>query len=774
ARERLTTEIDTLLARSPVEPGAPGADIGPIGERWSSARLKFQALKSDPESDLSRIKAEIERVMAGYAAVARALAASPPVNDERPWTRAVRNAADAARDARADRLIESLQADPAPAAETFAAAVAAAAQQHAAAADAAKAYAAAWLAVENALNQAFTLDETAPGGKTVKDLIAEASTHPLHAERPFADAVQPVSERAAALPEIAAVGSLSTLRDRAIGASRATPEYVVAIWQRLGRPGLTGDAWLEAQIDVFRQLDNLGGPISADRKTQIIAAARRDLPARWLAHFAGVQDSNEVERCMLRRADFAVADADLARLPGAAKFNWRLSQLKEAVRGPDSDEKDAAVKRAVESLLAEDWGNVRAQDSVRQVLESLKAVLEGKTPVGVGAGPVVAADADPNQIGPALAGWAFVGAKGDVLTYELKPPEGGQFKTGGPAPRLDFVRLTAPGPDGAPSTVYLCTTEASLRLVIEVVDRANAWGLLRGAFTANDADRALPFVWQWPGGREAPMVLTEDRDPRTRKRSWIGTAPILASKSYYPAAVDPGEPSLDSPVQYVTPSAAGFIARLVNCRLPSGAEWTAALDAEPGSRDPALWNLRDQTFNATAEHVRKSALTGLTHPDYRSFEPPIADRRPYDHDDRTMWFATVGSDAGPTPRRFKHLVGNVAELVFEKPELFNGMRVGAFDAVDNIINKQPENRALFLAAGGSALSARLDGEALFKPQAIKTGAQRRLFQYGCADLGFRLAFTPIVGGAVELSFSQRVDKVIQPAPYAAPAQGSGR
>ncbi|MBL8990141.1 MAG: hypothetical protein JNJ48_01030 [Phycisphaerae bacterium] len=138
-----------------------------------------------------------------------------------------------------------------------------------------------------------------------------------------------------------------------------------------------------------------------------------------------------------------------------------------------------------------------------------------------------------------------------------------------------------------------------------------------------------------------------------------------------------------------------------------------------------------------------------------------------------MWFADVNSDAGPTPRRFKHIVGNVAELVFEKPELFNGMRVGAFDAVDNIINKQPENRTLFLAAGGSAISARLDGDALFKPQTIKAGAQRRLFQYGCADLGFRLAFTPIVGGALDLSFSQRVDKVVQPAGFAAPAANSG-
>lgn len=763
-RERLTNEIDAILGTVPAGSG----EIAVLSDAWADAKAGYQVEKSKEGADLAKLKAEIARVFEGIGAMAAAFKPAVAVADNMTWARDVAAAANSKRDGSLRQLLGAMQAKPPPATAAFATSVKSAGEAHGRAVEQVMALISLWTPVEAALDKGFTLDEAA-SGKTVKELAASAEAHPLMQDKAFADAVKPITERLAGLKVLASVKSIEELRSLARSARRDTPELVVGVWQRLDDPSIVGDAWLDAQQDVYQLLSTLGGSVPADRKSQINTSAKAALPGRWIAYFRTLSDGGAIVQAMSRRGDFHVSDGDYAKLPPAAKFNWRLSVLKDAVKGAESEEKDAAVRKAVEQMVAEPWGELEKTEPVKSTLEGLRAVLAGKTVVN-GANQV--ADADPSLIGPAVVadGWKFVGLKGDVYSYEMIAPEGG-FK-GGVAPRLEFVRLTTPGPDGKTNTFYLCTTEVSLRLVIEVVDKARAWGKLRGAYT-NEPDFLLPFVWSWPSGRESAMVLRDEADPRTGKRSWldpVSKVPILATKSYYPPDVDPGEPSLDTPMQYVTPSAAAFIARLINCRLPSSGEWIAAVAAEPNGRSIEGWNLRDQTFQKTSEHFRKSGLGTVTAPDTRSVDVPTSERRPYDHNDGVMWFANVEKDGG-SPRKFHHLVGNVAEMVFEKPERFDGMRIGALDAVLAVIDA-PENKASLMVIGGSALSARLDPDTLFKPQPVRAGAQRRLAQNGCADLGFRLAFTPIVSGGQDLSQAQKFGAVIEPAAYAPPKPGA--
>lgn len=757
---RLTKEIDDLLARSPAGLG----DSFVLNDAWRIAQARFQSNKAQSGADLAALKAEIERYGKALTDAGGAFAPAVAVDESRAWTRAVADAVNARRDQAAQALVAKIDQTPPVTTEAFAAEVKSASEAHAAAVARATAALHAWTAVEKALDQGFTLTDST-GGKTVAALAAAARQSTPGSDEALAGAVKPVSDRVATLEAIAGQGAIDTLRSEAIGARRDTPEVVIAVWQRLADPALGGDTWLDTQQDVHSALQGLSLP--SERRSQIAAAARAELPRRWSAYFRTLAEPPAISRAMSRREEFGVDEAAYAALPPAAKFNWRLTNLRDAVRGPESEERDAAIRKLVEEFLREDWSALVASEPVKQTLDGLKAVLEGKTPIA-GGGPAV--DADPASIGPAIVeggGWKFVGVRGDVFTYEMQAGPGG-FKSG-QAPRIDFVRLSTIGPSGTPTTSFLSTTEVSLRFVIEVVDRAKAWGRLRGGYTP-DPDYMLPFVWSWPGGRESAMSPVDDLDPRTRKRSWIGSArqfPVLNTKSYYPGDVEPGEPSLDMPMQYITPPAAGFIARLVNCRLPSSAEWQAALAMENGGRDTGGWNLRDQTFVRTAEHVRKTALTGLSQPDIRSAQAPTSDRRGYDHNDGVMWFSEVGRDLGGSNRKFHHLVGNVSELVFEKPELFDGMRIGAMDTVVAVLDT-PENKPSVMLIGGSALSAWAPGDALFKPQPFSGGALRRLYQNGCSDVGFRLAFSPVVGGGQDLSLAAKFAKVLDAAPAAAP------
>jgi hypothetical protein len=112
-------------------------------------------------------------------------------------------------------------------------------------------------------------------------------------------------------------------------------------------------------------------------------------------------------------------------------------------------------------------------------------------------------------------------------------------------------------------------------------------------------------------------------------------------------------------------------------------------------------------------------------------------------DDRTLWFAPVGSGA-----ELQHLVGNVAEMVLDQPT------AAAFDDSFLKAAEKPKaeafrdfalkNQAALAVIGGSALSPPelWDGKArpFDKPWPF-TFAKEKEGRDSFSDVGFRLAFT---------------------------------
>src|SRR5690606_13065601 len=98
------------------------------------------------------------------------------------------------------------------------------------------------------------------------------------------------------------------------------------------------------------------------------------------------------------------------------------------------------------------------------------------------------------------------------------------------------------------------------------------------------------------------------------------------------------------------------------------------------------------------------------------------------YDDGALW--PLPADQGRA-RAFQHLIGNVAELVFDVPEAMEALPAGSIEA-----------GALRAALTGEGALGVIGGSAQSPPQADP--AQRQSFpaaSMGHADVGFRLAFS---------------------------------
>ncbi len=150
---------------------------------------------------------------------------------------------------------------------------------------------------------------------------------------------------------------------------------------------------------------------------------------------------------------------------------------------------------------------------------------------------------------------------------------------------------------------------------------------------------------------------------------------------YYEGYTGGISPTGATPLQYVSPQAAVYFSRLLGCRLPSGMEWKAALEQE--GRNPAASNLRDKTW--ASQHARIKQIRDELgevndrpeFPDIDSFprqalaagDPPRgpAAQPAVAEEDGKLWFEDVTAGAGGPSQKVQHLVGNVAEFVFDEP-----------------------------------------------------------------------------------------------------------
>lgn len=519
-------------------------------------------------------------------------------------------------------------------------------------------------------------------------------------------------------PDVARIQRLQKLRNagrdelvrNATAADAPRPEIVVAAWKLLGESPTVRPPWPNTVAEMKTELA-LRGTVQAaigalgefDRGT-LQESLDNEGPRRWRRFVESVEPGPDAEEKLAearaRWKDFNLSHAALAELDPPARFNYWLSVAKAnaEIGNPRRDAVEIGIDLLIEAA-AELEGNLEERgQAIREKLAKLK-------------------EAEP-----------FEGQNlNDVFPMQVKGLE----------QPIVFRRVE---PKGGGRPFYLGSTEVTLAQYVGALQGLGKW------------DEALRLDWPHapgkPDGRRGARVWQWDNPaaPTLAPASlWMTNLP---GQNDFPndfrqgkfnrnviATAFGGMPSEQHPMQYLTPQAAIYYAAALGCRLPTSAEWRAALEASGHTADDGRWNLRDQssweTFRA---YATASQIPANRWPDAGVF--PGESRRPTDVPPP----GRAGNDSAlllrpvPAPNAdgaFQDLLGNVAEYVADDP--------GALQRRDDRANVEGIKKYLGDVAdpvaviGGSAMSS--PDLPLAEPLPV------RRMHVGYSDVGFRLAFT---------------------------------
>lgn len=576
-------------------------------------------------------------------------------------------------------------------------------------------------AVREALALGATLDEAwAQDRPTLAELERRIGESPVRTDVPGAGAE--------ALRSIAALRELARAKDeqalsmalRAAAADTLSPRAGEALqaWQTLTAPpdkapdqqadNQAQSLWTDDAQRVARLLDlheqaivpalaRLVAP--AARREQLDARTRQQLRSVWdraWARATQAQDTQAAEQLeqLASRVGATVAPARALSPDDVVGRARALRALREGVAAATTD---AQIRDAAKVFVDAIGPGAGADDAI--------VALARQAAHATDAQPLLA------QLGPGATGWTLAGdaEDGAELTYERD----GQ--------RLSFRRVQA----DAPRVTYVGTTELSVGAalaLLEAAPEAARRGVLDGlwAFAPGVSDpREGPRSWDWADAQRSGIRLAEQ---------WLRPRVGGEQGAYAPGMV-PGRPSMQSPMNYLSPAAAQGLAALAGCRLPTLAEWRGMLGGGVAAAEGA--NLRDATFDRQAQHAQANPQTGAA-PGAGAVGGAVggAGMSASVGDDGVLWLAPVND--GPRTGAFAHVVGNVAELV-----------VGEAGQVQ--------------VAGWSALSVWPESA----DRAWELNAARA--SRGFADVGLRLAFDVPAEARVR-SVAQELRRALQAAP----------
>ncbi|TVQ53196.1 MAG: hypothetical protein EA377_08580 [Phycisphaerales bacterium] len=481
-----------------------------------------------------------------------------------------------------------------------------------------------------------------------------------------------------------------------------------------------------ALLDAIEELDEL-------RAGELREELKVGLRERWLAYARAAETEAWLENAFANM-DQAIGWDELAESDAPLAFDAVLFGLRRFVRADDNGEVREEVDRKIEKMrdlhhLLDGEHAERASVMLAELESALKGTADETADETV----------DVSEVGPARIGWEVeIEEDGEVLRFE--PPAGWTRSHPLYFRRLSDMETT----DG--HAVYLCTTEVSVGLFIDAVTHAGEWAavreLLGDTHEENGSDlRRGPRTWEW--GADGEMKVSEQ---------WLWFQDGEPADYY---AADPGEPSVDHPMQYVSVSAAWYVAKQLGTRLPTASEWREAYEMVGGDIASELANLRDQTWAQQRRHreEKSEGAAGITGSSIftraservQVFEHDRAGdehgAHVPDHDDGALWFRTVhGNGHARTSRTYRDLVGNVAEFVWKER------------AVMELTESQiaPAQLASWLAEQEDEIGV-IGGSALSHP-AIQVN-EMRLLTRGArfrrdpaavltfSDVGFRLALT---------------------------------
>lgn len=519
----------------------------------------------------------------------------------------------------------------------------------------------------------------------------------------------------------------------------------LAAWRRLGALR-AGDrpVWptsldqLRAEATFVRAtLPGFLTGISKERRAEFDKELEAQKRQRWCAAFSAIPSDPaagvaQIEEAMRLAPEFGVRPEDESSgLSPTARFNaerWRLlDETKTASL------KGEALKSRVRAFL-DGVGKIQGLDagSVGGFTTELASMVKGETVVAV---------PELSKLGPGAAGWG--------LSEGGPHPEPGKtvaYTKGGVTLQFAPIEVDL---GGTPQINYILVSEVSVGMFDGLArqDSVDTVSALLGKYAvANAPTPPCAITWEL------------DRDPRKKAlgfkpaESWTEATTL----SFYPddVAALAGKPSVNSPMVWVTPQAAAFVAAVAGCRLPTEAEWRASVAAY-GAANP---NLRDPNWSKITARIQ--ALLGGADPTVKtqasSIHLPPTFIFPADKgveaapDDGTLWFRDVTEGSG-----VRDLRGNAAEFVLADAAVFDA--AGVKDQV-----AKPARDSLPLFKGnvkvvlGSALSSPADADA--PPAAYADAYLQRMQSF--ADVGFRLAFSAGPGGPkpLEDQFADAVAK----------------
>lgn len=579
-------------------------------------------------------------------------------------------------------------------------------------------------AVQSRLDAADPLaDDAAGGGSAGRLARAQQSLDQLAARSPeIAEALTELRERILVLGQVARESEVAALVTRIREARPDRPEAAAAAFRRLGAPEIGWPATAEDLKDGAAVRDALlrvaASVADPSRREELALAIRNELAARWTSLALRTADAAAFEPVAIAAPDFAVRPS---ALPPALRFNVAVSQARRALSRQGIQED--AVKQIAAAFLTEARAIAQLPASATDRLTQVTGLIDGSQPEP----PSI----DPLTLGPGAVGWRGEADESGRLTF-----------TNGAA-KLEFIRLEIQR-SGETVPVYFGVSEVSVGNFARIVAQSRADSELRQAlpvFDPGTATWAGPRSWTWSSaGAVAPGQLWLKLDANVTAQRPAYPAPLLRSGDFRRIRDEAGgEPNAEHPMQQLSPAAAALVARLAGCRIPATDEWRAARELVPSASELSEWNLRDATFTAQKNHIR--AMQGqvvnkasFPWPDANILIPdqpkvPIEDRATaHEFDDGILWFAPCTAD----PRHsIQHLLGNVAELVFDQPDRLDTAKPTA-EGVLGVLQQAPDALA---AIGGSSLSppelppeTRIPVDLLFSTE-------------GFADVGFRMAFT---------------------------------
>lgn len=594
-----------------------------------------------------------------------------------------------------------------------------------------------------------TLYERWAGKEVFVDAFGESGPSPLAERMAGLERVEQMTSRAALIAEIE--GAQQGRQERAIAAYRRLGEFAPSSVEELTSELALADRLKLALDDVQRV-----APARREALEQEFAEARR---SHWRAFAEGATDAAALTGALEARERFDVAlspDALGERLYVDAQVYALVKGL--AAAGEDDEKARGAAQAFIASIDSASPSISRGvldAEPVGGIIAGVRGILSGQE--------VAPARVSPTTIGPgALEGW----------TGEERADGTVAFTNAATAGTLEFVRVEG---DAAANVepFYIMTTEMSLAQyeAIDTISNGTASRLLGVSEEAQDYWNG-PRVWRLAQGRAG------------RNTFWLQSSPIYQSTPAYPAglgdasnqrriAESQGGPSESMPMQYVPGAAAVYAAKAVGCRLPTSAEWLAALKQVGGGGTTIGANLRDATWTLQQEHVRGfiAQTTGVNYPDAAGFRAAgvragagaSATAWP-GLDDGTLWFRPVAdATTGSPPAVFvEGLVGNVAEWVFEDPASVEALPDAASAEtflVDGQGGWEPARAGQLRVMGASALSPpEMAADAALTP-ADAYGAATA----GYADVGLRLVF-PARGTGRE-TLGDKLAGVLGEAPY---------